>query len=236
MMDSFGGFGDPPPATTVTGPPAAGDPAVVGTGLKYARDDHIHGAPAASTPQPAEPLFPTGLSRWVNSQYNPPAFSAALQTTLGLDALIAIPIYLPTCTVDRFGIWCNAIVANAACRMGLYNSAAGVPTTLVVESGSVAVATVGFKTATVSQAVTEGWYWLAYVSQTAVPNVEYGGNVSRSLWSSTSTQPTGISTTNVGAAAAYKHNGVVSGALPTWSGLVDWGNGNLVPLVYLRIA
>jgi len=43
-----GGSG-PPPATTVTGPDAFGDSAVVGTGTHYARNDHDHGLPAAPT-------------------------------------------------------------------------------------------------------------------------------------------------------------------------------------------
>ncbi len=37
----------PSPASTVTGPDAFGDPAVVGTSLLYARQDHNHGLPAA---------------------------------------------------------------------------------------------------------------------------------------------------------------------------------------------
>ena len=48
-MSSHGGSsGGAAPATTVTGPDAFGDPAVVGTGLSYARDDHGHGLPASS--------------------------------------------------------------------------------------------------------------------------------------------------------------------------------------------
>jgi hypothetical protein len=48
-VSSHGGSsGGAAPATTVTGPDAFGDPAVVGTGLSYARDDHDHGLPASS--------------------------------------------------------------------------------------------------------------------------------------------------------------------------------------------
>jgi hypothetical protein len=44
----------PSPASTVTGPDAYGDAAVVGTGTDYARDDHNHGLPAATAvPAPA---------------------------------------------------------------------------------------------------------------------------------------------------------------------------------------
>jgi hypothetical protein len=44
----------PAPATAVTGPPAFGASPVVGTGTEYARNDHIHGMPAAPTiPPPA---------------------------------------------------------------------------------------------------------------------------------------------------------------------------------------
>ena len=42
----------PNPATTVTGPDAYGDPAVVGVSADYARGDHDHGLPAASASGP----------------------------------------------------------------------------------------------------------------------------------------------------------------------------------------
>ena len=46
-MSTHGGTStSAPPATTVTGPDAIGAPAVVGTGLHYARNDHHHGLPA----------------------------------------------------------------------------------------------------------------------------------------------------------------------------------------------
>jgi hypothetical protein len=45
-MSTHGGTStSAPPATTVTGPDAIGAPAVVGTGLHYARNDHDHGLP-----------------------------------------------------------------------------------------------------------------------------------------------------------------------------------------------
>jgi hypothetical protein len=45
-MSTHGGTStSAPPATTVTGPDAIGAPAVVGTGLYYARNDHDHGLP-----------------------------------------------------------------------------------------------------------------------------------------------------------------------------------------------
>jgi hypothetical protein len=46
-MSTHGGTStSAPPATTVTGPDTIGAPAVVGTGLHYARNDHDHGLPA----------------------------------------------------------------------------------------------------------------------------------------------------------------------------------------------
>jgi hypothetical protein len=38
-----------PAASTVTGPPAFGAAAVVGTGTSFARNDHIHGLPTGGT-------------------------------------------------------------------------------------------------------------------------------------------------------------------------------------------
>lgn len=44
---SSGGGGGPSPATTVVAETAFGQTSAVGTGLKYAREDHTHGTPAA---------------------------------------------------------------------------------------------------------------------------------------------------------------------------------------------
>jgi hypothetical protein len=66
----------PAAATTVAGPPAYGDPAVVGTGTNYARNDHIHGLPAA----PAVPAPATTVT-------GPDAFGAA--SAVGTSTLYA---------------------------------------------------------------------------------------------------------------------------------------------------
>jgi hypothetical protein len=60
QLVSGGGGGGPSPATTVVGPDAYGDPAVVGTGLLYARNDHDHGLPAA--PIASIPTFETYIT------------------------------------------------------------------------------------------------------------------------------------------------------------------------------
>jgi len=53
-----GGGGGGTPATTVTGPDVYSAPAVVGTSLLYARQDHDHGLPAAPAPSLYAPFVP----------------------------------------------------------------------------------------------------------------------------------------------------------------------------------
>jgi hypothetical protein len=71
-MSTHGGTStSAPPATTVTGPDAIGAPAVVGTGLHYARNDHDHGLPAA----------PASSGLLARIQYAPSSASTYLTTS-----------------------------------------------------------------------------------------------------------------------------------------------------------
>ena len=87
------------PATTVTGPDSFGDSAVVGTGTKYARDDHDHGLPAAP-----------GLPAWFQSGSGSPVGSVTPNTVGGL--------YFDTSGVT--GLWV-AFGATSADWSGLGN-------------------------------------------------------------------------------------------------------------------
>ena len=80
-MSTHGGTStSAPPATTVTGPDAFGSPAVVGTGLHYARYDHDHGLPAA-------PASGSGLIARV--QYAPSSYASNPSTSTSLVAVDA---------------------------------------------------------------------------------------------------------------------------------------------------
>lgn len=208
---------------------AFGDAAATGSGPAAAMTDHKHAMPATPVGI-AQPGPITGKAAWYGwlGQYGGGAV-----VSLGLNALYASPVWLVAgAVIDRFGINVTGAVTSAACRMGLYADAAGIPSgAALVDSGSIAAATTGFKSATVSYTVpTTGWYWLAYVSQGAQPNVSTSGAV-RYMLGDTGATPSGVHL------YGYKHNGTVSGALPTWSQLAaqtDAG-GILWPAPFYRI-
>ena len=110
------------PATTVTGPDTFGDPAVVGTSLLYAREDHDHGLPAAPIAGPTA----NGYAAWT-------ADPAITTTTLGTGSPFAkgtvnyYEFYVPTdCTITDIDVFETAgptggTLANT--YLGIYDQA-----------------------------------------------------------------------------------------------------------------
>lgn len=87
--------------------------------------------------------------------------------TLTQNLLWYHPIFLRKGTLDRIGIRVAATSASHTCRVGIYQNAAGrVPGSLLLDAGSLSMsAATGLVTATISQAVETGIYWLAAVMQ-----------------------------------------------------------------------
>lgn len=115
------------------------------------------------------------LSRmWPNAvtNFGLPGWSEVAGWAAGLGAsagsIYYTPIYVDGSTAfDRICI--NVTTAGAAstlARLGIYRADATneAPGTLVVDAGTVDVATTGEKLATISQTLTSGMYWLAFVS------------------------------------------------------------------------
>lgn len=55
---------------------------------------------------------------------------------------------------------------GASCRLGIYTSVAGIPSSLVIDAGTVDITTTGQKTLVVSQTLFAGAYWVAAAFQT----------------------------------------------------------------------
>jgi hypothetical protein len=85
--------------------------------------------------------------------------------------LLFIPFVAPaTTTIDRIGIEVTSAGTAAASvhRLGIWADSSNVPGTLLVDAGTVATDSTGFKEATISQSVTVGTqYWLGVVQQGA---------------------------------------------------------------------
>jgi len=82
-------------------------------------------------------------------------------------------------TIDRLGVQSGiSFVGTSTVRLGIYNNTSGLPSTLLLDAGTIS-ATAGNTTyqITVSQAVTTGWYWLAFCAQgTAATTPQFFGN------------------------------------------------------------
>lgn len=103
-------------------------------------------------------------------------YDSRVNTTVGTIALAAntlygVPFYVPQGnTYTALACEITTTQANSTVRMGIYNDGGGVPSTLVLDAGTVSAITTGGKTISISQYLPAGWYWLAAVSNT-IPNV-----------------------------------------------------------------
>lgn len=92
-------------------------------------------------------------------------FSAGSTDALTTGRILFIPIYIAeTFTFDRIAI--DVTVAGAGgtkARLGIYNYSDGLPTSLVLDAGTVAVDSTGDKELTIDQELTPGYYFLALV-------------------------------------------------------------------------
>jgi hypothetical protein len=76
----------------------------------------------------------------------------------------ASPFYIPVSTsFDRIAVnVTTAGTASALVRLGIYNVVDGLPTTLVIDAGTVAADTTGVKEITIALTLAPGWYAMTY--------------------------------------------------------------------------
>ena len=118
------------------------------------RSDHFHQCFVRST-----------VGGFTNVWHQPGWYSAGFATVQpGYALLLYIPIFLPRpTTYSGIGISVQAAAGTLA-RLGIYNANAGSPSTLVLDAGTVSIATTGDKIIAISQLLQAGNYFLAYVS------------------------------------------------------------------------
>lgn len=144
--------------------------AVLGTGTPssstFLRGDGTWSTPTAAATFQGDYPSAQAVS---GAYYMPEGHGGAMTNTNGgLNALVVTPILLAAGTLDRIGIYHAASpTASEVARLGIYNSTAtGLPSTLVVDAGTVDLSTAAaYKEITISQSVTAGLYWLACARQ-----------------------------------------------------------------------
>lgn len=148
--------------------------------------------------------------------YEPKNASSITSSNYAINRLTLFPLFIQeTITIDRIGVECLTAQTSTTWRIGIYNSDSdGVPSTVLLDAGTVDTSTIGLKAITISQVLTAGLYYLAGVWQggSTSPTMRAYGTASGN-WSPVA------STTQQGANYAnnYQVNSV-SGALPTFSG------------------
>lgn len=139
---------------------------------------------AASTVAAGDDARIVSLPLYVSGQFT--ANTSTTPTTAGIisNRLYYLPYLITTSTTfDRMAIEHLGAVGGAlsVVRMGIYTSSAGLPSTRVLDAGTIDLTTaLAFKTITISQTLTPGLYFLAVVAQvtsgaptfrTAVPTI-----------------------------------------------------------------
>lgn len=105
--------------------------------------------------------FPQATGRFYDSGL------AASYTTVALSAnvLYAVPFLVPkTVTYSALVFEVTTQSAGNNARLGIYSDTNGAPDALVLDGGTVSLTGTGAKTVVISQSLTAGAYWLAYVS------------------------------------------------------------------------
>jgi hypothetical protein len=79
------------------------------------------------------------------------------------------PFYVPhTATYDRISIrTASTFSGTAVARIGIYDGSTGIPTTVVLDAGTVScTASNTTYSVTIAQSLSQGWYWIAVNTQT----------------------------------------------------------------------
>ena len=120
------------------------------------------------------PAVPTASSTYYFSNLNNHSGTSLAASTGGATSSIArfVPIAIAeNMTIDRIGIEVTTAAASSTIRLGLYEDNAGVPGDLIADFGTVSTATTGVKELTVSQAVSKGRVFAAWVPSNSALNV-----------------------------------------------------------------
>jgi len=97
--------------------------------------------------------------------YGWPYASTSSSAAVVADRLYARPFLVgKTTTFDRIGVEVTTGAASTNVRLGIYNFVNGLPTSLVLDAGTIDSASTGVKEITISQSLTAGVYAFAYVS------------------------------------------------------------------------
>lgn len=110
-----------------------------------------------------------GVGYRANDYYLGIGFVAAAGTiAITANRIYYIPFAVVTkATFTRIGLEVTTGVASSTARLGIYNMDGGIPTTRVLDAGTVSTASIAAVEATISQTLNPGYYCLAMICSSA---------------------------------------------------------------------
>lgn len=177
-----------------------------------------------------------GFNRLKSGLYYPTSGHTASNTpTLDELRLVLFPV-AKTVTVDRIGVWCQAGLALSEFRLGIYrDDGNGYPGARVLDAGTVAMTSQGFKEITISQELTPDLYWIGGAGQVAVATMTMStGSVAAVALAFPLMPLVSAPTAATSIGGGFVETGV-SGALPA-NFTTTKANITALPRVFLRAA
>jgi hypothetical protein len=152
--------------------------------------------------------------------------------------LVAYPMYFPTINIDRIG--CLVVTGGGSGslgRLGIYypSLTACYPGQLLLDAGTVSVSATGNREITISQSLSEGFYWLAYLADTVVGSApvvrQHSSYINRNA-------PITSANTNFQTGSFFRIGSQPSGSLPSTfpAGATDVAANGGCHIIYTRIA
>jgi hypothetical protein len=183
---------------------------------------------------------PRSVLAWQSGQYYRTPGVLGVTEAAVQDRMYLYPLFTPTdITLDRIQIMSGNLSATGSVRLGLYTESGGNPSSLILDAGTVSVAsgTDNIVEVTISQAVTAGLFFVAAVLQTSLVTKTF-----RTLSAVATTSQNHYLTRVSNGAAAFLFDSTtgfyqnsVSGALPstaTVDGYTDFDlRGSILPRV-----
>lgn len=155
--------------------------------------------------------FGAPVRKIVSGRYYGAGPHAPLTLVTSQSRLVLTPIWAPkSFNIDSIEIEVTAAVAATVVRLGIYanDPVTDMPSTLMLDAGTVDSATIGVKALAISATLAQGWNWLGACAQGGNPTIRSIGNNGQPPVQNT------VSFNGVSELNGYQLNGI-TGALPT---------------------
>lgn len=194
----------------------------------------------AATPNSVKTTFDLATNKQFQSQKTSGLYYTSGQNNRLNDTTVVhqTTYYLPlvinnAITADRITIRGGTGLSAGVVRLGIYNDSNGVPSTVLLDAGTVTGVTAGAITQiTISQALSVGIYWLAFCQQGTAPGTPVYSGTGASITATFNSVLNAWTAANTGGVIGYAQTSV-TGAFATASGITT---STISPSIWIRTA